>query len=105
MCFIILISLIIGGNTMSANQLNAASAVKAKVASAIKFVLSHQNSSKPAHYYAIGQKILPNTKKYWRAKSIPAIPVSIKASLQHPSASNLQSLISRVTAGFAGSKK
>ncbi|WP_223250552.1 hypothetical protein [Pectobacterium peruviense] len=90
---------------MSANQLNSASAVKAKVASAINVVLSHQNSSKPAHYYAIGQKILPNVKKYWRTKSIPAIPVSLKASLQHPSASGLKSVISRITAEIAGSKK
>nr|UKE82850.1 hypothetical protein KXZ65_16155 [Pectobacterium sp. PL152] len=49
---------------MSANQLNSA-AVKAKVASAIKVVLSHQNSSKPANYYAIGQKVLPYVRKYW----------------------------------------
>ncbi|MEI7366441.1 hypothetical protein PJ912_17180 [Pectobacterium colocasium] len=89
---------------MSANQLNSA-AVKAKVASAIKVVLSHQNSSKPANYYAIGQKVLPYVRKYWGTKSVPAIPVSIKASLQHPSASGLQSIISRITAEIAGSKK
>ncbi|MBQ4766992.1 hypothetical protein F9U42_07575 [Pectobacterium versatile] len=104
MCFIILISLIIGGNTMSANQLSAIYATKSKVAAAIHIVESHKVSSKPTHYHGVGRALLPNAQKKWGKKSAPTMPAYIKALYQHPSALYVQDIIKQVRAELAASK-
>ncbi|RLM20979.1 hypothetical protein BIY29_14510 [Brenneria alni] len=93
---------------MTVNPSNSIAEIKAKVISAATVVQGHQKSSTPHPVINIGQRIALASKKYWSAKyipAIPAIPVSIEATLQHPSANNLKSLINQVGAGISSDNK